>query len=478
MQLCCFSKSEILQGLILKACPLDLTATEAKSCPCRKRLYHVPPADLRVLSCTYPDTWRGEPIRNPEALKRKLTTDRKTKQADTRIERSLAKMSTTETRVESKPAETNGQQQQPMSTAVAVQKAGGGGSLSVFDAIMRGNVAEFINGFGQVLYDSKMFGIANPAQGKALAFMFLVKKMDPFDFRRRHHVIGGNVTMSAKAMLADFRTICGGSHRIITRTHDKAAVELTLKRDKQLFEFTLAEALQADYPYTNDANNGKVKKVLPNGQPNPAAFKENWSTPHKRMQMLWARLIADAVGAMAPEVSGGRMAPEELGVLAEDAQTEGITDADFTVVNDTTVQPQSFEGGNETVVDVQPEPPVEQPQTSPPGGLKGDPLAKPEPEKPPFDASNAPHAAAADAKMALLKQLGPLKRELLTDEQYSKVLMKYGVTTAKELGVEELQKIVSGLEARKRAKTQSDELSQWANGIANGGAAGGPSPGN
>ena len=62
MHLCKFSRSEILFGLILDECPLDLTRTEAKQCQCRKRLYNVPPADLRVLSCTYPDDWKGNPV--------------------------------------------------------------------------------------------------------------------------------------------------------------------------------------------------------------------------------------------------------------------------------------------------------------------------------------------------------------------------------------------------------------------------------
>jgi len=65
MHLCTFSKSSILAGHILPECPLNLNRTTAKKCQCRKRLYGVPPADLRVLSCTYPVDWRGRPVIKP-----------------------------------------------------------------------------------------------------------------------------------------------------------------------------------------------------------------------------------------------------------------------------------------------------------------------------------------------------------------------------------------------------------------------------
>ena len=62
MELCHFSKSQLLADRILPECPLALNSTGAKKCQCRKRLYHVQPGDLRVLSCTYPVDWRGNPV--------------------------------------------------------------------------------------------------------------------------------------------------------------------------------------------------------------------------------------------------------------------------------------------------------------------------------------------------------------------------------------------------------------------------------
>lgn len=60
--LCTFSKSSILQDSILSACPLNLNSNQAKKCECRRREYHVPPCDLRVLRCTFPERWDGKPL--------------------------------------------------------------------------------------------------------------------------------------------------------------------------------------------------------------------------------------------------------------------------------------------------------------------------------------------------------------------------------------------------------------------------------
>lgn len=62
MNLCHFSKSSILNHLILEECPLNLNSTEAKTCQCKRREYHVPPCDLRVLSCTWPNQFNGKPL--------------------------------------------------------------------------------------------------------------------------------------------------------------------------------------------------------------------------------------------------------------------------------------------------------------------------------------------------------------------------------------------------------------------------------
>jgi hypothetical protein len=60
-------------------CPLDLTRSEARHCPCKTRTEvgrvgatpYTPPTSkqmIRVLECLFPRTWTGETVRNPTAF--------------------------------------------------------------------------------------------------------------------------------------------------------------------------------------------------------------------------------------------------------------------------------------------------------------------------------------------------------------------------------------------------------------------------
>jgi hypothetical protein len=433
MQLCHFSKSEIHERSILHECPLDLTAKEAKECPCRKRLYHVPPADLRVLSCTFPDNWKGEPIRDPQALAAKLKSTSKVNKS----KRGKESMST------ATPANTEPTKEPTLSRA----KPQG---LTVYARIS--DPMDFIAKMGLTIYDSKMFGCANAAQGRMLALAFLTRGVDPFEFRARHHVIGGNVTLSAEAMLADFRVDLGGSHQIVARTPEKAAIELTLGKKKQLFEFTWQEARAEDYVYNSAANDGKIAKEV-NGAANPQALKDNWKTPRRRMQMLWARVVSDAVGAMAPEICGGRLTPEELDVLSNEARTEGapcavsssddsVIDGEFEVKTEPSQEAASVANAAPAATAA--------PATSSPAPDMTTKLELPDP--PPADVQ----------RMNLLRELKSLKTELaLSQENYTKALEKRGVKSAMELDLAELEGIVNSLRSVKAKRAESVERAQW-----------------
>lgn len=337
---------------------------------------------------------------------------------------------------------------------------------------------KFLGLVGQDIYDSKMFGCSNPAQGRMLALMFLTKGIDPFEWKPRNHVIGGNVTMAAEAMLADFRTECGGTHKIVTRTPEKAAIELTHSKQRQLFEFTLAEARGEDYMYNNAANDGKIPKNLPDGSLNPAALKTNWSTPRRRMQMLWARVVSDAVGAMAPEVASGKLTPEEMGVTHEEAVVESAAsfvqspqqpyrDPGEIIDGDFEVKPEST-GAAEAAAT---------PTSETTAGSAAATEFRSKPESPPFEPTGPQPDAdkpaqvltgeaptQADQRKTLLRELKALKDELLTPEQYAKVIDSKGVRSATELDLAQLAKLVAGLRARKEKKVGTDALSQWAEG--------------
>lgn len=70
MTLCTYSRSEIFAAEILPDCPLKLTHAQHSKCPCRRREFRS--RDLRVLTCTFPNSWKGEPIRDPDRLRAAL----------------------------------------------------------------------------------------------------------------------------------------------------------------------------------------------------------------------------------------------------------------------------------------------------------------------------------------------------------------------------------------------------------------------
>ena len=150
---------------------------------------------------------------------------------------------------------------------------------------------------GHDMARSGMFGFTSDAQGAVCAMTCICEGITPIEFKRTYHVFpDGKISMRSDAMLAGFRTKAKGTHRIISRTTEKAAIELTLDGHKTEFSFTWAEA--QDEPFVR-AKDGK-------------AFKTNWNTPRIRMQMLWARVVSDAVRAVAPEIVAGVYTPEEV----------------------------------------------------------------------------------------------------------------------------------------------------------------------
>jgi hypothetical protein len=152
-----------------------------------------------------------------------------------------------------------------------------------------------ITQIGEMFASSGMFGCTRKEQGQILALACMSEGKSPFDIKRTYHLMNGELSMRADAMLAHFRQKAGGKHKVIARDETKASVELTLEGKSQTFTFSWADAEKE--PFVLDKN-GKVKK--------------NYATPRARMQMLWARVISDGVHTMAPEIVSGVYTPEEI----------------------------------------------------------------------------------------------------------------------------------------------------------------------
>lgn len=153
----------------------------------------------------------------------------------------------------------------------------------------------FIQQMGDAIAESGMFGCESKQQGRVIAWSCLSKQRDPLSLAETYHLMsGGKLSMKADAMLARFNDL-GGKHFIQQRTPDIASVQL-VNPDGTTEVFTLAWDDAQKEPFTKK----KDGSVSP-----------NYSTPRKRMQMLWARVVSDGVRAMMPAAVTGRYTPEE-----------------------------------------------------------------------------------------------------------------------------------------------------------------------
>jgi hypothetical protein len=471
MHLCAFSKSDILASSILEACPLALTTTAAKTCPCKKRLYHVPPADLRVLSCTFPSTWKGEAIGNPEKLGAALNAAAKGSRkprADKR-QTTLHNLPTSTTFDEEDDINMEANENTELVNDLEADAARGGHPELVARpapsrelVAMAGTVYDrisdpmaFVGQFGVALYESKMFGCANAHQGRVLAMACMCEGMNPLEVKRRYHIIGGQLAMRADAMLAEFRMKHHGTHEILERTPEVARIRLVQGSRECVASFTWEDAKKEPFVWAKS------------NEP-----KTNWATPRARMQMLWARVVSDAVRAFAPEVVSGVYTPEELGGGGD------IEDAEFTVVKDGATPHAATTPAAEPKKRGRPAAAAQAPsangETKPAGGeTKPAPAETKSPpaETKPADAGEMSTAGEtadplpAKASKSILVEIKRLKDGLAYgDDMWKKILAKMGVDSATKLDEEGAEKLRHWLADKLKAKTGIDELSAWANG--------------
>tara|TARA_Y100000310_G_C20637136_1_gene791792 strand:- start:12 stop:1109 length:1098 start_codon:yes stop_codon:yes gene_type:complete len=169
---------------------------------------------------------------------------------------------------------------------------------------------DFVEKIGEAFAKSQMFGCKSRDQGKVLAMACITSGADPLSLVQRYHLIDGNLSMRADAMLAGFHER-GGKHRIVFRDSDMASVELTYEDQKNIFSLSWIEAQEE--PWT------KNKK---------GEIKTNYATPRARMQMMWARVVSDGVRAVCPEVTSGTYTPEELRDLPDAIEPQEIEEAE------------------------------------------------------------------------------------------------------------------------------------------------------
>ena len=161
----------------------------------------------------------------------------------------------------------------------------------------------FINEAGKSLAQSGMLGVNSPARGATMMMICISERRTPLSVHREFHIMDtGKIAQRADWILAKFNDI-GGEHEIVQRDGDAAEVILKYKGKSRSFRFTDEEAQQEPFYW----DKGKEPKV-------------NYATPRARMQMLWARVVSDAVRSVAPGVCAGFYTPEE----ESDLETGGV----------------------------------------------------------------------------------------------------------------------------------------------------------
>jgi hypothetical protein len=168
-----------------------------------------------------------------------------------------------------------------------------GGTLTVYQRM--NDPLQAVNELGTAIAKSGMFGCGSIDQGKVLALECLARGMPPLTLAERYHVVQGKLMMKYDAMLAEFHAM-GGKHRIISRTEEKAEIELLIDGERHVETLTWDQAKQEKWPFKSD---GK-------------SIKDNWATPKARRQMLWARVVSEGVRALRPGVNNGRYVAEEI----------------------------------------------------------------------------------------------------------------------------------------------------------------------
>lgn len=151
---------------------------------------------------------------------------------------------------------------------------------------------------GNAIAASGLLGLDNAASGMVVAMTCYQEGITPIDFSRMYHIVNGRPCKKADYMAAEFRTK-GGKYKIIERSESKAAAKFFYEDQEVDFVFTIEQAKRAGLVGGKNAN---------------------WN--HYPENMLWARMMSNAIRVLCPEVNAGVYTPEEAGDFSETRSSE------------------------------------------------------------------------------------------------------------------------------------------------------------
>lgn len=319
--------------------------------------------------------------------------------------------------------------------------------LTIYDRINDPMAA--VKQLGHAIAASKMFGAETPAQGEVFALECLVRGTPPLMLAEKYHVIFGKLSMKAEAMLAEFERR-GGTYRVLSRTAEKAAIELTRRgKDPETFSLTWEEAKKEPFVYEpkKGVKESDIIDLLEKGT--PPEIKTKYRTPRSRSQMLWARVVSDGVNAVDPGVKCGAYTPEEVSDFPEFA---GRMQADNNGHTD-----------DAEIVDAEI---VDAPDAGKPATEEA-PFDAPDKQATQSDSANGGTSGMCTAgQSATVKELfGQLN---VSPEKRTEILAKRGAATVRNLTYDQADELIKALDKKLDARLKSQAAATTAEPAAGG----------
>lgn len=255
--------------------------------------------------------------------------------------------------------------------------------------------------YAKIVHYSQMFGTKSEYEAAIIVAMCFQENISFMQFKRDFHFYMGNVTKKADAMLASFQAD-GGKKKIIQADENKVIIDFEINGEKYQGVADWEKLQHEPFTHANKDANGKF--YAPNVPLVNRLVKDNYATPIKRGQMLFARCVSDSLRRIWPKACGGYYTPEEVSDFAEDDNTKKdyIRYQPLSKINEESTQPPTNAptqpAVTETPQDVSPSvdlPKVEKPQEMPQAAPKVETVQPP--AEPPKAAQNETQAAPQQA---------------------------------------------------------------------------------
>ena len=169
--------------------------------------------------------------------------------------------------------------------------------------------------YAKIVHYSQMFGTKSEYEAAIIVAMCFQENISFMQFKRDFHFYMGNVTKKADAMLASFQAD-GGKKKIIQADENKVIIDFEINGEKYQGVADWEKLQHEPFTHANKDANGKF--YAPNVPLVNRLVKDNYATPIKRGQMLFARCVSDSLRRIWPKACGGSYTPEEVSDFAED----------------------------------------------------------------------------------------------------------------------------------------------------------------